>query len=237
MPAINSPQALQAFALTTLDFEDIAHLDQLEFAFGAGQPYQASGLGLHYCSVNATANMNSTSGHVGVKSGTVWVNGNSNLIELDFSIPQKAVGFYYRDVLGTTFKVQIFDPNQVLLEENTFPVPEGYAGFRRGKAEIGRVVILSPHNTPDEAYGSRTNIDDLSFSTTWMWRLRPHLFPIMRWAWLWLIFAGYILITPIGPICIVCDSPLSSGVTRALGILTLLLGGLGALMSSAGRQR
>jgi len=46
-------------------------------------------------------------------------------------------------------------------------------------------------------------------------------------AWLWLIWVGYILITPIGPICVVCGDPLSGVAIRILGAITILLGGLG----------
>lgn len=60
--------------------------------------------------------------------------------------------------------------------------------------------------------------------------------PIVRYAWLWVILIGYILITPIGPICIVCGDPLSGLAIRTLGGISLALGTLG-LLSGLSRGR
>jgi hypothetical protein len=53
--------------------------------------------------------------------------------------------------------------------------------------------------------------------------------PIVRYGWLWMILIGYILITPIGPLCIVCGEPLSGMVVRTLGAISLAIGGLGLM--------
>lgn len=50
---------------------------------------------------------------------------------------------------------------------------------------------------------------------------------ILRLGWLWMILVGYILITPIGPLCIVCGDPLGDLAVRVLGGVTLAFGALG----------
>lgn len=59
----------------------------------------------------------------------------------------------------------------------------------------------------------------------------PQLFrPLfIRLAWAWTILIGYILVTPIGPLCIACATPLSDFCVRLLGISVLVLGGVGLL--------
>ena len=52
-------------------------------------------------------------------------------------------------------------------------------------------------------------------------------FPIRRLTWLWLILVGYILVTPIGPLSIVCTNPISGFWIRLLGISVILLSGIG----------
>jgi hypothetical protein len=48
-----------------------------------------------------------------------------------------------------------------------------------------------------------------------------------HWAWLWLILVGYILVTPIGPLCIACTTPLSGLWIRLLGISVILVSAIG----------
>lgn len=60
---------------------------------------------------------------------------------------------------------------------------------------------------------------------------------IPRWAWLWTILIGGILITPIGPICIVCGDPLSDLAVRFLGGITVAVGALGLLNELSPGQR
>lgn len=51
---------------------------------------------------------------------------------------------------------------------------------------------------------------------------------IIRLAWAWLILVGYILITPIGPICIACGPTAPGFIGRAaatvLGLVSIGLG-------------
>jgi hypothetical protein len=61
--------------------------------------------------------------------------------------------------------------------------------------------------------------------------------PKIRWAWLWTILIGGILITPIGPICIVCGDPLSDLAVRFLGGITVAVGALGLLNELSPGQR
>jgi hypothetical protein len=61
--------------------------------------------------------------------------------------------------------------------------------------------------------------------------------PIVRYTWLWTILIGYILITPIGPLCIVCGDPLSGVVVRALGLITMALGGVALMNQLSQGQR
>lgn len=65
---------------------------------------------------------------------------------------------------------------------------------------------------------------------------------VIRLAWAWLILVGYILITPIGPICIVCGPSAPGFISRTaatvLGLVSLALGvagfGLGGRVSAGG---
>ena len=61
-------------------------------------------------------------------------------------------------------------------------------------------------------------------------------FPIRRLTWLWLILVGYILVTPIGPLSIVCTNPLSRFWIRLLGISVILLTGIGLWREVNGLQ-
>jgi len=42
--------------------------------------------------------------------------------------------------------------------------------------------------------------------------------------WAWLIIIGYIMITPLGPICIACGQPISKTTLMVLGGISILLG-------------
>jgi hypothetical protein len=55
----------------------------------------------------------------------------------------------------------------------------------------------------------------------------PRLPPFVRYAWAWMFLVGYILITPIGPLCIVCGGPLTEPWVRVLGAGSLVMGALG----------
>src|SRR4029450_10464337 len=131
MATITTPDALKGYAVTTVDFEDIASLNGKEFGFQAGQPYGMLGLSFDAGTVDSTANLNSASGSVGVRSDIISTAGNENFLGWQFSIPQKAVGFFYRDLLATSVKMQAYDTNLNLIEEGTFQGGEGYAGFIR----------------------------------------------------------------------------------------------------------
>jgi hypothetical protein len=212
--------------VTTVDFEDIVSFDGEEFGFKAGQPYAGVGLRISAALVVSTANLSSSSGGVAIRSGTVYDFGALNSFDLIFSVPQKAVGFYYRDLLATSIQVKAYDNNidLNLIEEGEFQAGEGYAGFVHGKADIGVIRVFSPHETIQDAFESRFYMDDLSFSTTW-WLQNVSI--IRQLAWAWTIFIGGILMTPIGPICIACNVPIGDFWIRSLGIATFVLGGIG----------
>jgi hypothetical protein len=202
-----------------VDFESIANLDGQEFGFGAGQPYASIGLSL-LAIVSADANLDSASRGVAVWSPTIYANQFQNSLSMKFSTPQQAVGFYYRDQRATSFKLQAFDVNYVLLEEGVFTPPSGFAGIIRPEADIFFVITMAPHNDYDDADQSRTFIDDLSFAA----KQRRIPVSLVFLAWLWTILVGVILVTPIGPLCIVCGNPIGGFGTRVLGVLTVVLG-------------
>ena len=233
MATITTPDALTGYTVTTVNFENIASHDGESFGFQAGQPYANIGLSFWAAIVSSTANLNSSSGGVGLSSAAVYDAGYQNSMHWRFSVPQKAIGFFYRDVLATSVKLSAFSANNSIIEEGVFQGGEGYAGFIRDIADIQSIQITSPHHTVLEAYESRTFIDDLSFVTTWWWRNR---LMVLRLTWIWTILIGYILLTPIGPICIVCDSPIGSFWSRFLGISMLVLGGIGLWGELTGRR-
>jgi hypothetical protein len=149
--------------------------------------------------------------------------GYANGLRWQFSAPQKAVGFFYRDLLATSVEALAFDINQNILEHGTFPSGSGYADFIHANADISIFVVNSPHNTWDDANASRLYIDDLSFATTWWCRLWLY---IRCLTWVWTILIGYILLTPVGPLCIVCDNPIGVFWVRFLGISAIALGAI-----------
>ena len=233
MATITTPDALTFFNVTTVDFENIASHDGEDFGFQVGQPYANIGLSLLSAVVSSRANLNSSSGGVGVQSAAIYDAGYRNSISCHFSVPQKAVGFFYRDVRATSFHVLAYSADSSLLEEGAFQVGAGYAGFIRKRADIDWIQIMAPHDTIADAIESRAFIDDLSFATTGRWRIPFIIRPL---TWIWTILIGYILLTPIGPICIVCDSPIGSFWSRFLGVSMLVLGGIGLWGELTGRR-
>src|SRR5438093_6539479 len=129
MATITTPNALKGYAVTIVDFENIANLDGEEFGFLAGQPYAILGLSFSAALVNSTANLNSSSAGVGVRSASIYSVGYENFLSWQFSVPQKAVGFFYRDLLATSVKVRAYDTTHSLVEEGMFQAGDGYAGF------------------------------------------------------------------------------------------------------------
>lgn len=231
MSTITTPNALQGWNAATVNFENIAGLDGKAFGFEAGQPYTNIGLTFYSSSIVATANLNSFSHGVAVRSDAIYTIDNQNSLVFVFSIPQMAVGFFYRDILATSFIVMRFDTNGNMIEQGTFKPGQGYAGFISRTADIARIEVYAPHQTADQAVNSRSYIDDLSFASGFTFP------PILIYAtWLWVILIGYILLTPIGPLCIVCNNPISNLGVWSLGIVTLILGGIG-LWREVTRQR
>jgi hypothetical protein len=225
MSKITNPDALKPYRLTTVDFENLANLDGSEFGFAAGQPYASLGLSFEAAIVSANADLNSTSSGVAVRSAVIYAEQFQNFLSIQFSYPQEAFGFFYRDARATSIQVQAFDSNYVVLEEAAFATPKGFAGMIRPQADVFFVNVLSAHNSFDDADQSRTFIDDLSFASSSKKWVRPFLFV----AWLWMILIGVILITPIGPLCIVCGNPIGGFTARVLGVVSVLVGlfGLG----------
>jgi hypothetical protein len=234
MTVITTPDALIGYDVTKVNFEDISALDGEELGFGAGQPYSSIGLIFTPAIVDATANLNSGSSGIGIRSATVYDQGYQNFLRWQFSTEQTAVGFFYRDLLATIVTVRAYDNDGNLVEEGTFESGEGYAGFIRNNADILTIEIFSPHSTVESAFQSRTYIDDLSFTTT-RFKTRDTFIKWLIWAWMILI--GSILITPVGPFCIACRIPLGDTSVRVMGVITLILGLLGLMRGiSKGRS-
>src|SRR5260370_16001374 len=228
MPALTTLDALSGYLLTTVDFESIADLDGKEFGFGAGQPYASLGLSFSAAIVSANANLNGTSGGVAIRSAAIYAEQFQNALFIRFSTAQEAFGFFYRDARASSFRVKALDAKGVNLEEAIFATPSGFAGIIRPQADVFNVTILAPHNSFDDADQSRTFIDDLSFATT----KRRWIPPLIFVAWLWMILIGVILITPIGPLCIVCGNPIGAFTTRALGLVTIVAAMFGLKFSN-----
>jgi hypothetical protein len=164
MAAITTRAALEGFDLTTVTFEDIANLDGQEFASGAGQPYAHLGLVFQAASVRANAGLTSESGGVAASTATIYFPGYQNSLMCQFSYPQRAVGFFYRDPLASSLTVRAFDSGWQLIEEEKFPGGEGYAGIVRENADIAIIQTRAPHQSIKDADQSRTYIDDVSFA-------------------------------------------------------------------------
>jgi hypothetical protein len=237
MATISSPTALDGYLVRKVDFEGIAGKDGEEFGFAAGQPYQGIGLKIFAASVSSGAGLNSPSKGVAARSEAIYAGEHGNALFLRFSTPQQAVGLFYRDTLATSVRLRAAGDGGNTLEEGVFQAGEGYAGFVRDQPDITEITVYSPHATYAAAASSRTYVDDLAFAQRGKGWLRfPTRPTLLRLTWAWTILVGYILLTPVGPLCIVCASPIAVSWTRLLGLGALVLGGL-ALWSGLTRDR
>jgi hypothetical protein len=166
MVAINTPDALRDFVVTTVTFEDVAGLDGKNLGTNlVGQPYAALGLYIWGGKVRAHANLASSSGGVAIEAEGIYAPYQTSLI-LQFAVPQRAVGFFYRDPRATSLQLEAYGAQSVVIEEQTFPGGAGYAGIIRPTADIAACRTLAPHHSYEEALQSRTEFDDLSFART-----------------------------------------------------------------------
>jgi hypothetical protein len=74
--------------------------------------------------------------------------------------------------------------------------------------------------------GGYSDVRGIAFTGTSSRAVSPAVIFI---AWAWMILTGYILITPIGPLCIVCGNPLRATWVIFLGIGSVVLGAIGLL--------
>jgi len=162
MSAIENPDVLGKFIITTLTFEELANLDSKELG-AAESPYTVIGLTISKAVVQADVNVNSTSRGVALKSTHFPPETGQNQIDLRFAKPQGGFGFFYRAPGATSLTVKIFDSHEIELEEAVFSNEEGYAGMIRARSEIGTVTILARRETLSIAEDSFFYIDDLSF--------------------------------------------------------------------------
>ena len=162
MSAIENPDVLGKFIITTLTFEELANLDSKELG-AAESPYTVIGLTISKAVVQADVNVNSTSRGVALKSTSFRPDTDQNQIDLHFAKPQGGFGFFYRAPGATSLTVKIFDSHEIELEEAVFSDGEGYAGMIRARAEIGIVRIVARRETLSIAEDSFFYIDDLSF--------------------------------------------------------------------------
>jgi hypothetical protein len=162
MSAIEIPDLLRRFLITTLTFEDLASLDGEELGL-ANNPYAVIGLTISRAIVKADANLNSSSRGVALKSGRLPDETSQDEIELRFSKPQGGFGFFYRTPGATLLTVKALDSDETVLEEDVFQDGEGYSGIIRARAEIGIVRILAKTNAGDSTGNTSFYIDDLAF--------------------------------------------------------------------------
>src|SRR6516164_381247 len=162
MSAIENPDVLGKFIITTLTFEELANLDSKELG-AAESPYTVIGLTISKAVVQADVNVNSTSRGVALKSTYFPPETSQNQIDLRFAKPQGGFGFFYRTPWATSLTVKVLDSLETVLEEDVFHDGEGYAGMIRAKAEIGIVRILARSETLSIAEDPLFYIDDLSF--------------------------------------------------------------------------
>ena len=163
---ISDPGALSALQTTTVTFEDLAGVNEEQFGFGAGQPYINLGLTMGNQIVTVGANLGSMSGGIAVRSATVYTADNLNYQMLRFSSLQQGIGFYFRDNLATSVTIEACGQLGNPLESFTLPASTTtrYGGFLRLNADIHEIDIRAPHLTVDDAFQSRTFVDDLSFT-------------------------------------------------------------------------
>ena len=105
-------------------------------------------------------------------------------------------------------------------------------GTLYGAREVLYRVDTSTGATTLVGSGGYTDVRGIEFLKAAVGRPNVH---IPHYAWAWMILVGYILITPIGPLCIACGNPLSGDVIRILGAVTLGVGGMLARRAFAGR--
>jgi len=237
MTIIRNPDALKGYKLKTLDFEDLASFDgrclqptvvtpnQIYPAF---EPYENIGLTFTSTQVDAHANLASASGGVALESTTIYTFGDQNFMQWQFGPPQSAVGFYCQDNEATDVKVSALASGGSVLEETTFQGGIGYIGFIHANADIFSIQIFSSHTSANSASESRTYIDDLSFASSKQEKVRPIIIRgIKVFAWAWTILIGYLLFTPVGPVCISCSSPMGDFWIKLMGIGTIVLAAIG----------
>jgi hypothetical protein len=150
---------------TTIDFENLAGQEGQQFGFAVGQPYASFGLTMGYQIVkNPNPDMGSKSKDLAAQSATVYELGYSNYQWFSFTSGQSAIGFFYQDLLATSISISALDKSESELESITLKGGSGYIGFLRDTPDIFKIQISAPHNSVQEAYDSRTFIDDLSFT-------------------------------------------------------------------------
>jgi len=237
MTVITTPDALKGYGFTRLDFEKLASLGvNVVGTFGGGgtQPYLNLGLRFLFpAEVSIQANMNSSSGGVGLCSGILSKSSYEIFLAWAFSSPKRAVGFFYRDLGASSIHVRAYDADDRIIEKAAFQGGEGYAGFIRDQEDIVAVEVSSMHRTLEDVAASTLCIDDLAFSSEGWWR-RFFRHITIRFGWAWTLLVGYILLTPVGPLCLVCEHPIGGFWIRLLGLGTLVLGGLGLWWAAAG---
>src|SRR6516164_11591208 len=162
MSAIENPDVLGKFIITTLTFEELANLDSKELG-AAESPYTVIGLTISKAVVQADVNVNSTSRGVALKSTYFPPETGQNQIDLLFAKPQGGFGFFYRTPGAASLTVKVFDSHEIALEEAMFCNPEGYAGLIRPRAEIATVRIVAGIENQNAAQDFCFYIDDLSF--------------------------------------------------------------------------
>jgi hypothetical protein len=99
-----------------------------------------------------------------------------------------------------------------------------------------QLYVVDPKSGAATSVGSGgyTDLRGIEF----LGRSRRRWPPLIRnAAWLWTILAGGMLLTPIGPICIVCGDPLSEVWGRVVGAVTLAFGVLGLWSEVADARR
>lgn len=241
---ISTPNALLGYAGTTLNFEDIAGQDGQFFSPAPPTIYEPyDGIVFEDASVDASSNVNGNSGHTGLRSlalsadDNIPASTNATFMYVNFFpndgsgniFRTRAFGCYWRTTIDMGFKVSIeytdLTGTYYKQEDVNLNGSDGFFGVISDSwyIYITRIVFYARDDIP---YPSYIFIDDVFYST----RSRfGTIYVILAWAWIILI--GYILVTPIGPICIACGNPIDSSSVRLLGIVTIILGGIGFILA------
>jgi hypothetical protein len=230
MPLITAPEKLEGFSLTTIDFEDFAALDG-EDLFG-NPSLRARGVWFGFCQFAASANINSNSRGVALKviqDPTDY--GSGRFVRSAWILltePQLAFGIFYQARDSSLVRVRwlnkdISTEQQYSMDE-LVGVDSGYIGLVHSSADIEYVKIEFEYVSEAAAKASQIYLDDISYATSFLRRNRALLEGL---AWAFVILVGGILITPVGPLCIVCAAPIPAGMVRLIGLLTLALGAFG----------